>query len=1186
MSKIKEDISRVRVQVDGKEAINELGKLEMEAKELQQNIKAITNEQKTFVAEAKKLDAVQASLNKLVERAKQLKEEGKESTKEYIRLQSRINEKTKALRSAQEAANKVAEAQKRINQEGARLDQTRARVTQLRDSLGLAGMTMGQLIRHQKDLTREITYGATFGTQRYRELQAQIQQVNGVIRQQRAELNGTAGIFHNIAKEVKQFGMLALGYLGASAFFTQVQSMIEGSAKLSDELADVQKVTGLTDQEMQRLNKTLGEMNTRTSRSELRGLAEIAGRLGLQSSKDIEAFVSAADKINVALGDSLGEPEKVMRELGKLTETFGVREEFGIEDSLLKIGSAINELGMASTANEGYLVEFSKRLGGVAPLAKISLQNVLGLGATLDSLGQTAEVSTTALSKLFLDMAKNSEVFAKQAKMDYGEFVELLNTDANEAFIRVLEGVKGNSQGLTELAATLGDVGADGGRVIGVLGTLANNTERLREQQRIANDAFREGTSVVNEFNLKNENMAANLAKIQKWMASFFVNSTIMEGLGKFVGMWAKWIEFPISRKMEEERMTLNRLYAQVITTNEGTAQRVKLINELKSLYPGLLKDINAETASNEELRIAVKAVNEQLVNKIILQRQDEKIQKQLQVIADRQLTVIERENKLRDQANKLAEKYGFELKAGVSTMEQFADAAQQAETAQSKYNQLFRGRALNDVTNFKQGITQLAAAYELLGDSQDFGESMANQREELIKRLGITLDDVNTSTSSFKINDEDLPETPTINNEQLDKAIDAALASWQSYKNNLAKLARDWELSQMEAQDRELEQTKDRFAALEEELLLHYQKKVISQQEYDLRTKELTSLQQEQIDAINLKYEEQRKAKEIEAEEQKQKDLQRITEATMEERELAELKIQQHYDALLELARKYGVDEKAIHDARRTALDELATKWNQKEIAEEAAKYEAKKQMAMAFASVATGTLGLIANFSGETAKYDRTMAIAKAAINSGEAIANMIKMFSATSFTPIDLAAKIAAGTGIILTNVNSALRTVNRASIPEAPQTPEVDSAVPVRGRGSSSAMRSFFMGGPTSEGMGFGDRFGEFAGFVHKNEYVIPTIVAKDPIVANLLPAIEAIRQDRVRGFAMGGPTSGANSGRLQVPQAPMNTDEMTMLLRSINNKLDKMPSEIRAYLVYNDLEKMKEEMDKLKSRYSA
>src|SRR5690606_5066215 len=142
--------------------------------------------------------------------------------------------------------------------------------------------------------------------------------------------------------------------------------------------------------------------------------------------------------------------------LGKLTDTFGIQAAYGIEDSLIRVGSAINELGMASTANEGYMVDFAKRLGGVAPLAKISIQNILGLGATLDSLGQTSEVSSTALSKLFLKMASNADTYAKYAKMEVADFVKLLNEDANEAFIRSLEGVQDNSQGITELAETLG----------------------------------------------------------------------------------------------------------------------------------------------------------------------------------------------------------------------------------------------------------------------------------------------------------------------------------------------------------------------------------------------------------------------------------------------------------------------------------------------------------------------------------------------------------------------------------------------------------------------------------------------------------------------------------------------------------------------------------------------------------
>jgi TP901 family phage tail tape measure protein len=1114
MTKVKEDISRVRVQVDGKQAINELGKLEMEAKELKIDMKG-----------------------------------AKRNTDEYV------------------AANK-------------KLNEVSNRIKQVREQLGLAGMTMGQLIRYQKDLTREYTYGATQGTQRYKELQIEIRRVNDAIRSQRAELNGTKGFFAGLSKEIKSFGVLALGYLGAGAFLGQVQSMIQGSAKLSDELSDVQKTTGLTDKELSQLSQTLKNMDTRTPRSELRGLAEIAGRLGIKGVKDIEGFVSAADKINVALGDVLGDPEKVMRELGKLTSTFGVTQEFGIEQGLLKVGSAINELGMASTANEGYLVEFTKRMGGIAPLAKISIENVLGLGATLDSLGQTSEVSSTALSKLFIAMAKNSEAFARFAKMEGKDFVKLMNEDANEAFLRVLEGVKSSSNGITELAATLGDLGQDGGRVVGVLGTLANNTETLRKQQEIANNAFREGTSVINEFNLKNENMAANLAKVQKWIAGLFINSSVMESLNSFVSLWAKWIQIPISQKLEDERMQLNKLYSQIITTNEGTAERVKLINELKSMYPELLKNINADTVSNHELSLAVKAVNEQLVNKLILQKQNEKIEDQLNVIATRKEKVFEREDSLREQAIRLSEKYNFELKQGVSNLEQFTDAAEQAEKSQGKMGQMLRGRLFNDVANFKQGINQLVAAYENLNTAENFGTKMSEERNELMKRLGINLDEFK-SADPFGGTDPVEPDNndPVVPDPNIaaQKFIDLEKL-WQDYLAKVDKTRRDFELSQLDADEREKERVKEKYHQLELDLASHFEKKAISEQEFTLRLKELEELRNMEIAAIEDKYRQQQEAKKLAAE-------QKITEATMGERELAELKINQHYDSLLELARQFGIDETGIHEQRLKALDELASKYRQKEIQEEIDKYAAKKQMVMDFASAATGMIGLVANFTGEVAAYDRAIAIAKAAINSGEAIANMVKMFSSTSFTPIQLAARIAAGTGIILGNINNALRTINRTSLPQSPTEPKVDK-VPTRGRITTPPRTSYYFGGPTSGGLGFGDQFGEFAGYVHKKEYVVPSIVTQDPWVANLLPAIESIRQDKIRGFANGGPTDSSSGGRLSV-STPMGSDpEVKELLRLMVKKLDMMPKQVRAYLVYNDLEEMQEEMETLKSRYTA
>ncbi|HAX95603.1 MAG TPA: phage tail tape measure protein, partial [Prolixibacteraceae bacterium] len=309
----------------------------------------------------------------------------------------------------------------------------------------------------------------------------------------------------------------------AGISFTAKQA-VTAYAEFEDRLADVMKTTGLTREGVGKLNEELKKINTRSSQEELLNLSRIAGKLGITDAKEILGFVKATDQIGVALKEDLGgNVEDAVRELGKLVDIFKLKEELGMESALLKIGSAINELGMASTANEKYLVEFAKRTAGIAPIAGVSVQNILGLAATLDSLGQTSEVSSTAYSQLMTTMSKKTGEFAKIAKMDLGEFSRLLKEDANEAMIRVFEGLRGNNTGMQELVAALGDIGLEGQRMTSVFGALANNTETLREQQKLANEAFDEGISLTNEFNVKNNTAQAELDKAKKKFAELRV---------------------------------------------------------------------------------------------------------------------------------------------------------------------------------------------------------------------------------------------------------------------------------------------------------------------------------------------------------------------------------------------------------------------------------------------------------------------------------------------------------------------------------------------------------------------------------------------------------------------------------------------------------------------------------------
>lgn len=380
----------------------------------------------------------------------------------------------------------------------------------------LSGASINELRKAQQALTLQ-TNKLGRETAEYAAKSKQLKQVKDEIARINAETRATTSGFSQMANGFnKYFSMVTAGIASLAGLSLTIRSAVKAYAEFEDVLADTMKTTGLTREEVGALNDELKKIDTRTAQDDLQNLGYVAGKLGNTGKEDILGFIRAADQIGVALGRDLGGVEDAVRELGKLVDIFKLKDDFGMEQSLLKVGSAINELGMASTANEKYLVEFAKRTAGIAPLAGVSIQNILGLAATLDSLGQTSEVSSTAYSKLMTTMTKKTAEFASIARMDIGDFTRLLREDANEAMIRVFESIRSNSGAFDQLVGTLGDLGIEGQRMTSVFGALANNTETLRQQQLLANKAFSEGTSLTNEFNIKNNTAQANLDKARK----------------------------------------------------------------------------------------------------------------------------------------------------------------------------------------------------------------------------------------------------------------------------------------------------------------------------------------------------------------------------------------------------------------------------------------------------------------------------------------------------------------------------------------------------------------------------------------------------------------------------------------------------------------------------------------------
>lgn len=350
-------------------------------------------------------------------------------------------------------------------------------------------------------------------TEAWRNYARQIKEVQARID----ELNGELKESQSTWSKFKQWALgawPALDLLGqwGSGIVDVARKTVDAFASMDQEMANVRKFTGMTSDEVDKLNESLKGIDTRTSREDLNKLAQEAGRLGKTSQEDILGFVRAADKINVAL-DDLGEGATLT--LSKLTGIFGDEQRYGTEQSLLKVGSVINELSQNCAACAPYLAEFASRMGGVGAQAGMTIQQIMGFAAVLDSNEQKVEASSTALSQVIVRMMQDPAKYARVAGLEVKSFSEMLRKDANGALLLFLETLQ-KAGGMETLSPMFKDMGENGSRAIAALSTLATHIEEVKAQQQAANVAFQEGVSIDKEFNVQNTTVQASLEKAKK----------------------------------------------------------------------------------------------------------------------------------------------------------------------------------------------------------------------------------------------------------------------------------------------------------------------------------------------------------------------------------------------------------------------------------------------------------------------------------------------------------------------------------------------------------------------------------------------------------------------------------------------------------------------------------------------
>lgn len=440
----------------------------------------------------------------------------KEAKDKLKELQKKLEDVKKAKEEAYakgESTTALERQIKRLNAEANAYMTTQQKVNQILKNLSSASYKDLQTVA--KALNRELKSGAIErNSEEWKKLQGQLQQVRTEMQRINNEGKATSGFFSRLWNGLnKNWGALTQVLGSLTALTVTLKTSAQAYADMEESMANVRKYTGQTDGEVRRMNEDFKRMDTRTAREQLNELAGSAGRLGITSKDMIEEFVDGADKINVALGDDLG--EGAVDKIGKLAQMFGEDKTKGLRGAMLATGSAINELAQNSSANAGYIVDFTADLSGVGIQAGMTQAQLMGLASALDQNMQEEATSSTVFSQLITKMFQEPAKFAKIAGIEVQKFTNLMKTNANEGMMQFLGAMKARG-GFAEMAPMFEEMQLDGTRAVGVLSAVASHLDQVRTAQDLAAQSYASGTSVINEFNVQNNTVQAQLDKAKQ----------------------------------------------------------------------------------------------------------------------------------------------------------------------------------------------------------------------------------------------------------------------------------------------------------------------------------------------------------------------------------------------------------------------------------------------------------------------------------------------------------------------------------------------------------------------------------------------------------------------------------------------------------------------------------------------
>ena len=419
---------------------------------------------------------------------------------------------------------------------------------------------------------------------------------------------------------VPLLGAVGVGF-GIGELVQQTQLAVKTFADFQQEIKTLQAISGATGDEMAALERnarTLGQ-TTQFTALEVAKLQTNFARIGLTAPEIIAATEST---VNLAIATTEN-VERASEVMGAAINGFSLGA-----DQAGRIGDVMTEAFNRTALSLDKWAEAQKFAATTATAAGVSIEGTAAAMGILADSGLEGSNIGTILRRIFSDLSTEGSKLSKEIGFtvrntdDFTRALKILSSagvDNSKAFQLVGRYAQSGLLALVDRADDIGDLttaleGANGAaaRTAAIVGdTLSQDVLKAKS----AIEGLR-----INLVTTSNEGLRG-----------------MVQGFTSLVDLLNKFVALPVSEQMEAERVELNALVTALTLSNDNQETRSRLISEISAKYPAFLKQVNIETASTEELQVALGEVNKEYTTRILLQKLAEEVEKRQEKVARRQ---------------------------------------------------------------------------------------------------------------------------------------------------------------------------------------------------------------------------------------------------------------------------------------------------------------------------------------------------------------------------------------------------------------------------------------------------------------------------------------------------------------------------------------------------------------------